>query len=332
LTLGSRRAESDTLTLPANRQAELSLTFSDRSLIAVLSITPAVALVVRPTPTPVARAAIEATVAAAARREHAVLLQLPRQVQLLNDHRSIVRCLEQHDCQGPFPQGGEVAYVLLLTESATALRAELLDLRTADVGAELETNCAGCRLHEQAALVTSLTQRVLKAISTRSRGQLDVSSTPTGAQVVLDSRVLGLTPLSREVFSGTRQLSVLRRNFVPHEQPLEVTPTEPVVLKLSLQKAERVARPASPSAPRPRWRLGLGGALVGAGLFVGGFGVGGLVVNGQCRDGLPTPMPCQQYDTGAIGGSLLGVGLGLSLSGAVLMALPGRAMPPSAQP
>lgn len=74
--------------------------------------------------------------------------------------------------------------------------------------------------------------------------------------------------------------------------------------------------------PRPRWRLALGGALLGAGAVVGGFGVSGLSVDKGCKQSTD-PGCTGEYQTGGIGGGLLGVGIGLVGAGVVLMAIPG---------
>lgn len=76
---------------------------------------------------------------------------------------------------------------------------------------------------------------------------------------------------------------------------------------------------------RPNWRLGLGGAMAGGGLVVLGFGIDGLAISGHCRDpggkeGICSPY----YNTGPLGGALLGVGAALSVAGVVVMTLPRR--------
>lgn len=77
---------------------------------------------------------------------------------------------------------------------------------------------------------------------------------------------------------------------------------------------------------RPRWRLILGGATIGAGLLLTGFGVSALVVNGRCIE--PPSFPAQTcesvYTTGDIGGALVGIGAASVVGGVLLMAWPGK--------
>lgn len=80
--------------------------------------------------------------------------------------------------------------------------------------------------------------------------------------------------------------------------------------------------------PPPRGRLIAGGVLLGGGLILSGFGVAGLAANGHCQDGSMNFDTCSQYyDTTAVGGSLLGIGGALLLSGTILLAIPRNKSP-----
>lgn len=78
---------------------------------------------------------------------------------------------------------------------------------------------------------------------------------------------------------------------------------------------------------RPLWRVVTGAAAMGTGLLLIGIGRTGLAADGQCVPPLvPPAQVCREtIHSAAIGGSLLGVGLGLTIGGAVLIAVPPRA-------
>lgn len=75
---------------------------------------------------------------------------------------------------------------------------------------------------------------------------------------------------------------------------------------------------------RPRWRLILGGATVGAGLLFLGFGTSALSAQGSCVGAPVAPAQTCGYvfTTDAVGGSLVGIGAALTLGGVTLMAWP----------
>lgn len=78
-------------------------------------------------------------------------------------------------------------------------------------------------------------------------------------------------------------------------------------------------------APKPRWRLGIGGALVSMGVGLSIAGGLGIWRDGQCmRPQMAEGGACtQRYETRSLGGAGLGVGAGLFVAGSILLALPG---------
>lgn len=328
LERGSQRAESDVLNLPAGRYAELNLTLAGRSLVAVLTITPATLLVVTPAPDVAAQAQYHKAVFDAAKAEHAVLLGEARQAQLLRDYPGLRACLEQTDCSAPPAREGEVAYVLsvLLSEGAVSLR--LLDLRTRDIGAELNSDCMGCSAAQQADRMATLAKQALQRISSRARGQLAVTSTPPGAGVTVDGRFMGQTPLSREAFTGARQVAVNLAGFDPYSATVDVEAGQIGTVHAALARSTKPAQ-SQPSATeqsgRPRWRVALGAGLVGAGVLIGAFGVSALAVNGSCQDASQNAETCSPYySTTGVGAGLTATGAALAVGGAILWGLPGK--------
>ena len=99
--------------------------------------------------------------------------------------------------------------------------------------------------------------------------------------------------------------------------------------KAADQSHLRATEPLVAEKPRrPVWRLATGGALLGAGVLMSGFGIGALVATGQCSD-LSTPDPTSGCPNGRFDSSLQTLGIGLTtagvlaaVGGAVLIALP----------
>lgn len=109
----------------------------------------------------------------------------------------------------------------------------------------------------------------------------------------------------------------------PVPTPSPPLPASPQALPSLLSVMPKVPSDAAP-AKRPRWRLIAGGAAIGAGLILTGFGGSALAAQGKCID-IPTE-PAQTCDevfaTTPIGGALLGTGAAVVIGGIVLMAWP----------
>lgn len=80
-----------------------------------------------------------------------------------------------------------------------------------------------------------------------------------------------------------------------------------------------------PRAPRPIWRLAVGGVGIGIGAGLIGLGASALAVDGQCIGTPPPLQPCKlDFDTIGIGAGLTVSGVVLLGAGVVLLAIPGR--------
>ena len=326
LELGKQSAESDTLNLPDSGHAELNLTLAGSSLIAVLRITDGLLMLMEPDTLPTAlRSSITTAVAAAARREHSVLLGTDKQATLLRRQPVLTRCIDRGDCHESLFQNAQVSYVLSLrienADSSSAgscrLRAILLDARTRDLSAQAEESCQAATL---AAQVTPLITKLLQKTAMRPRGAVTVSSVPAGAKVLLDGRWLGVTPLSMEAFAGPRMIDVQFNRYLPHTSTVRVEPNQTATVDAVL------LRDPSAALARPPWRIATGSVLIGGGLLLVGFGASALAINGQCQDGSTNLDTCTPYyGTAAIGGGLLGTGAALTLAGTLMLAIPSRA-------
>lgn len=192
-------------------------------------------------------------------------------------------------------------------------------------------DCAACTPEQAAQLLKEATREVLAQGLLRHPATLSIDSVPDGAEVVLDGAAVGKTPFSQPRFSGAVAIAVRKPGFLPEQRSIELGDGESVPVHIELtpeQSAQPKAAPPPPPLPprRPRWRLAVGGILLGAGVVIGGFGVSGLYVDGKCYSAAGihscTNLLEPQYHSGALGGALLGTGLGLTLIGSGMIAWP----------
>lgn len=336
LELGNQNAESDTLTLPANRQAELNLTLSSRRLVAVLRITPGMLLLLPETLPEALREGITAAVAKAAKQEHSVLFGSDKQAELLRRKVIILRCVNDGDCHEPLFPNEQVSYVLSLNlqsdmtgaPDSCLLRAALLDARTRELSARVDAHPTPCEATNLSAHIGELTATLLQETAVRSRGDITISSKPDGARVLLDGRWLGVTPFQQEAFSGSRALEVRYERYLPHKATVQVEPDQSAPVTVLLQPVPTPTLPAP--APRPARsipQIVAGSLLMGGGILVLGFGAAALASNGNCVDGSTDIGSCiaqTYYRTGDIGGLLVSTGMASFFGGAITLGIPRR--------
>lgn len=122
-----------------------------------------------------------------------------------------------------------------------------------------------------------------------------------------------------EQFLAQARQEIAAAPATPPSPPPEAVPPSPSPSEQAKKSsAEHVA------AKRPRWRLITGGAAIGAGLLLVGFGGSALAVQGKCVEVPSAPaQTCDAvYTTNAVGGALLGTGAAVVVGGIVLMAWP----------
>jgi hypothetical protein len=338
LEKGGRKLESEALSLPPDRQAELNLAITGRSLVAVLHITPGLLLLLLPERLGGAQqSAIVTAVAAAARKQHAVLIDDKKAGR--QRPSALLRCIAGADCHEPLATDDQISYVLSLRIEGAAgdaasgrLRAALLDVRTRELSATAEEPFDPSERRDLAPLsaqIEAMTARLLNETTTRPRGSLAVTTEPAGARVLLDGRWLGLTPFQKEVFAGSRALVLSSPGYTEHSESVRIDPGQARTIRLTLQPAAEGASAraelARPEAARPLWRVAAGGVALGGGVVLLGFGTSALVTNGRCLDAAADPTSCSPYyDTTRVGAGLIGAGAALSLTGIVLLSLPPR--------
>lgn len=167
---------------------------------------------------------------------------------------------------------------------------------------------------------------------------------PSGAALYNGPRLLGQTPYEHAAWTGRYQLRLHKPGFDPVNQRIDVSENRSTDLVITLAAEQPEPDPAPlrilPTvtmktervfAPRENWRLVLAGAGLGVGGLMMGLGINALQVNGECihEVGLnamtyPDGRCPTVYNTGGVGGSLLGLGITLVVGGGIIAALPGR--------
>lgn len=331
--LGSRRQE-DQIKVLAGRQAEMQ--FNVSSELVVVTMEPAVLLLSDyPKVPPELQAEMERSVEKSLRQQR---LGLQGRAAALVQAPELGGCLDERRCQLELAQKNLDPYLMVLRVEgppkpgeAYHVNLELLDVGVGDRAAAWERICPRCSNEQAVNAVADAALRTLQQGKGRPRAAVAVRSTPPGAEVLLAGRLLGRTPLKRTVWTGTYQLVLRADGFRDAEQTLKVDPGQRPTVEVTLTpgQAGDVALLTSPSAdpvprrPRPRWRLITGAVAVGVGAAVAGLGISALAVKDQCRDPSPVGICRSLYDTGGIGGGLLGAGLALTVGGVVLLAWPG---------
>lgn len=328
LQLGTVSAASDPLSFSGSGQAELNLTLAGRSLVAVLRTTDGLLLLLEPESLSApARSALYDSVSRAASAKHSVLLTGEKEQRHSGRSRELIRCIHEAQCADALFPDGQVSYVLsvriengtLDSSPSCALRTTLLDARTRDVSAQAETTASPCSAGGVSTQLADMTNRLLQETAMRPRGSLAVSSTPPGAKVRVDGRLLGTTPFQQEVFAGARAIEVRKDKYLPYQSSTQVEPNQTATIETLLQRDPSV----QPS--RPLWRIVAGSILLGGGLLMAGFGTSAQLTNGQCQDGSTNLDTCSPYySTTAVGAGLLGGGGALTIAGVLMLAIPSK--------
>lgn len=345
-----RRYQSDLLTLPQGRVAELSLSpGSQGTAIAVLSLTPMVLLAVRCGDLDDKKQQeLRAAVQEAVRAEHSVLV--PPKTAAAVALRQPPDCLAKPECQLGFAAAAEARLVLRLERPPAApaaggpcLRGELLDVKTGQSALRDEQACSGGdeQLPDAA---QQLSRRLLSGVAKLGRGIVMVTSQPDAAQVFIDGQPRGLTPWEGASLPGLREVVVKKPDYEPQRTQVTVVAEQSMKVQLALTPIVSEPEPASllpppppppPPPPlivpvepprRPRWRIISGGVALGVGAIIAGLGVAGVAKNGTCADEPPTAGGnCSYlYSTAGLGAGALVLGLTVAAVGGALIAAPAR--------
>lgn len=271
---------------------------------------------------------------------------IPMALELSDDRQAATECAADPECQLQIARQNKLTHILSVQVSQPELavswhlRLTLADVEVGAESARSEKECLECSPEKAIELLRASVPELISAARSRERGMLAVSSFPAGAIVRSGDRVLGRTPFQHAAWVGTHELELILPGYQPARRSLEVSADKQAAVQVEL-KPEPPARSANkqeqPSPPpkaalpplpmksvRPRWRLGLGGALLGSGALLSGFGISALAVSDQCtaEPQLPAVMCRQLYGTSGAGVGLLASGTLSSVAGALLLIIP----------
>ncbi len=304
------------------RQVELR--FKSGSDVAVVTLPPAV-LVVDKAPDPQTAEAVQKKIQTALGRESFAMV--PRSA-VETYAKDIANCLTDVACLRTAGQKFGVEFVLWADtiKQGGGWKVEV-HLRDAATGTELgrqTAECASCTIEGLLPKVGESTGTLAGNASSRDRGELEVRSNPSGAQVLIDGQILGTAPYKQALLSGPYALVVRKPGYVDYTEQIEVKAGGPIVIDATLVDRDAQLEPSPSLTPRPSrlageqkrpmWRYAAGGAAIGASALLIGFGISafvqnGVVLDGQCPASLGT-LRCQF-------GTVV-PGIGLTVAGAVL--------------
>jgi hypothetical protein len=147
-----------------------------------------------------------------------------------------------------------------------AVEVELLDTKTGDSLASNGESCEICGIVDVGAIVSTAAATLRTKLDALAQGPstLSVVSDPTGAEVLIDGEVYGVTPLERPVVPGKRVLRISKEGYIAIER--EVTFVDGVQESLSFEMDKVPSR--LPSRPWGWVSLGVGiGSVIAAVTF-----------------------------------------------------------------
>jgi hypothetical protein len=177
--------------------------------------------------------------------------------------------------------------------------------------------CEGCKGPQLAKSSRALLVNLLKDVETRTMPtRLAVRSTPPGARVELDGRIVGVTPLEHVVYSGKHRLVFYLHGYEPSIHEREALAGETTTVEADLKPTfSGIKEPVGggtkhESRPFP-WRPW---SLVGAGALVAAGGIALVAID---QDSGGRPYRLEYRDTSAAGFAGLGVGVAAATIGAI---------------
>jgi hypothetical protein len=219
---------------------------------------------------------------------------------------------------------------------AGKLHAEWFDVDGGGVAAQRERSCGTCKDAQLQQAAAAIGNELLREAQNHPRGVLEVSSHPTGAQVVIDGASRGVTPYQRALLVGRHDLKLRLSGHADYDQALDIQSGKSLTIEATLNPGASTVGSADHGSAvvqtpkRPLWRYLLGGGLIASGVLLSGLGISALSQSGSCGDPTAPPegAPCNYlYDTRRVGGGLLGVGIGLTVGGTLTIAWPTTATP-----
>lgn len=208
------------------------------------------------------------------------------------------------------------------TDSVYEVQLEAVDERGRSLAWTSE-RCEICGYREVSELVIDRSAALAAKVRLlrRQAPRLTLRSNPTGARVWIDDRLVGRTPLEREVTAGEHEVRV--------ELPGHVTEHRRIAAVEGTQDTLSFTMIGDPRArPRRPW-LGLGVASLSTGAALAGAGAGLVAIDEREYQRRCNPDPqghcSHRYDTLTGGAALLASGGVLALTGVVWLVVDRRA-------
>jgi hypothetical protein len=283
--------------------------------------------------------ALSDAVEQAARSEQYTMLSIAR---LLRKESERSACVLKDDCLRELGKTTQAEWLLKLRLVVTGepkrlnwqIGLQLLRLDIVEPAAETELTCSSCDAEQVSAKLKEAAAKLLGEGLLRPFGSISVLSEPIGAKVQLGVRSAQATPFRLTLWKGRYGLQVRHPNYREQQQDVEIDSGSPAELVLRLEPLRGESALPGPGQPlpplvrppRPKWRLALGGTMIGLGGALLAVGGTGIALDGQCVSPVTVEgAACSTLNnTRPVGSFSLLSGLALMISGTVLIALPER--------
>lgn len=197
------------------------------------------------------------------------------------------------------------------------VKIDLIDARSGVVALTDDERCEICGSEELVTLLDSQGALLMTRLAAMATGPavLVLTTDPNGAVVYIDGEVVGKTPIERPILEGSHQIRVSLDGYVAEERELKLVNGVREELNVELKRT-----PGS-SKSRALGAVGLGGGLA---LLAAGIGLTILddaEYKPNCSgENVDAQNDCRfLYNTGPLGGVLIGVGAILGTLGAVAL-------------
>ena len=197
----------------------------------------------------------------------------------------LASCLDSLLCQEELGKRNQAEYVLLLhaehsglgQQSDWRLHLSVIDVAVGDRAATGTPLCASCTISKAAATIGSTLAHLLEQAQEKPKGNLQVLSVPSRAEVFVGERKLGITPLNRPAWAGRLPLEVRSPGLPPYQGEVLVEPDRSVSLSIDLGEggssdADQQKKQTRKPIYKRWWFWAAGGAVLGGislGLILG---------------------------------------------------------------
>jgi hypothetical protein len=249
---------------------------------------------------------------------------------------ALVDCVSREaskECAAAFMRshsaGASRAIVLSVAREARAKKTTITGWIVAQDGTVLVIDqgvCDACTAASLKDVTMELLSALLREVEARTTPTtLAIRTTPAGAQVEIDGRVVGETndrkPFEYRVYAGPHRVVVQLRGYETATRSVQLVPGETKPVDIALvplpgatkpPRTPATATPATTAAPRPvRWG---GWITLGSGVVVASTGIALVIADQATPDATSGPHRQERRDTMALG--LTATGLGAAAIGA----------------